>query len=325
MGAVKLPNLKTGAKNLENVVMGRQKTVGGAMGDAGQGLKQVYTKPVSEWKMGGEIGHASETMMGRNPDGGKAPAAEPVEAAPAVPGTLATFNPQENQFNPNTQIKMLMGGMPGIKDADYSSGAQFEDALAGNLTDLQNQARGYTVDSFGQKVPVGSLAENTLKMGTEANIKAALNAAASARGGATAAVQRGAMRTAADMNQMQAAQAAQSRLQEQMQARGLVSSVAQAGMQSAMDKARLKADIEGKNAANEIQVALEQGKINQSEANAQLEAKAAKADMDYKWTIALEELKIKREQNRIARLDAQSKQMSAGIGAIASVIAMGAA
>lgn len=192
-------------------------------------------------------------------------------AAPVSPlGSTASPAAQIAAPGSFTGGKIAVPGAPSIQTGD-SAFRQNQLALANQLA--------------GQAAGTGpSVAANQLAAGQEANIAATLAAANSARGAAAPAVQRAAIQQAAEIQGRAAQEAATARLQEQMQAAGLLGQVAGQGREMDIGQAQMQ------NAANldifkgQLQAAIAQGQMDQSTAeamyNAQLQTNLQQAQIN---------------------------------------------
>lgn len=158
---------------------------------------------------------------------------------------------------------------------------QGQQQFAGFQTDLLNQL---AAQARGQGP---SLAAQQLQAGTDANIAASMAALASARGGSNPALARQVIGQSADLRQQAAQQSAMARLQEQLQAQGLLGQVAgQAREQEiglATSQAALDQEAALTNYKGQLEVAVQQGILDQRTAEqlfqAQVQESMKNADL----------------------------------------------
>lgn len=160
--------------------------------------------------------------------------------------------------------------MPGLAQGLDMGGDAFRQhqmALAGQLA---NQAAG-----------VGpSVAENQFRSAQEANIAAIYGMANSARGGAQPMMARQALQTGAEMQGRLAQDAATARLQEQMQAAGMLNQVAGGARGQDVAIAQANAQIGVENMKAQLQQAVAQGQLDQATAEAIYGAQVQKSLKD---------------------------------------------
>lgn len=121
-----------------------------------------------------------------------------------------------------------------------------------------------------------SLATEQLKQAQANNLAATFSMMASQRGGPTAAGTRGAMSTAADINAQSARDAAMARIKEQTEAQGLLAGTTASMRSGDVSEQKLTADINQANLAKDLQLAVEQGKMDERTAQSIYSTESAK-------------------------------------------------
>lgn len=284
--------------------------IGGEIGQTGESFKNI----MSGGNVGGTTGHVTEEIAGQFGGKGKPgdeEAAGPAGYLPQMPTGVNT--PAVKYVNP---AEMVMGGTQvGVGAGSQAAGSR--QSMADILAALQAQMAG----------TAPSISEQQLKQGTEANIKAALAQAATARGGGVGAA-RQAIRSGSEATQQAVGQSAIARIQEQRSAQELGSKVATAmheqDINVALGQAKLDFDTKKANLDAKVTSAVKNGELSVEEGRNMLQKYGMDIDKSYKDRLArVEEFKSLLEAQKVRSAERIEKnKMTAGyIGAGASAMA----
>ena len=187
---------------------------------------------------------------------------------------------------------------------------KFKAAQLAAISQLQGQAAGTGP----------SVAANQLKAAQEANLAATIAQANTARGAAGPAMARAAMQTNAEMQGRAAQEAATARLQEQMQAAGMLGQIAGQGREQELAGVTAAADVGLQNQQLAQQFQGVQGQLAAQYAQMGLDAQQANQAADLKLKELIQNGAISQQQLQMAALtgdrDFLGNMLNAGGGAI---------
>lgn len=211
---------------------------------------------------------------------------------PSVPSTLAaghvTVPTADNSGYNQTTIAVTPG--PTAATLQGLDNNDFRAAQLSTIQQLQNQAAG-----------VGpSIAENQIRQSQDANTAQAYALANSARGGFNPAMARAALQAGASNNAVAAQQAGQARLQEQLQAAGVLGTIASTGRGQDIDISKSNAaNVQQANMAGfqgGVQTAIAQGQLNADQAKTLFTAAQQAGITNAQMDTAFNELQAKYAQ-----------------------------
>ena len=293
------------------------KTLGVSNADEATSARGLGTGGISTtW--GGLGGQSAEGMFKKatsSPDAGQLDTDPAKQAAKSVsvptPGTT-----------PNTQIKLqpnaFTAATPGSVNAGPTGDGTANDALTKNLAFLQAMASGQG----------GSVAQNQLQQGREANIAATMAQAASQRGGFNPLLARQALQSGATQNAQANQQAATQRLQEQMAAAG---QIAQQGttmrgqdINASTSNAQMQTQTSLANMQAQLQQALAQGQISAQQANQIYQTQAQALSQTEALRAQYMQMGYSADQANIAAQQAanvlKAQKQAAVVGGLANVL-----
>lgn len=271
--------------------------VNGALGNAASDASNAYHTSIVD-PINKEAQHLQDMWQGAN-NKVAAPALPNITGAPQVGmvggggfpgggGTGAAAPAAIGGFN-TISVRTPTAGQPGAAPTNDPFRAQ---QLAA-VSQLQQQANGTGI----------SVAQNQLQQGQQANIAATMAALASQRGQANPLAQRQAMQSMGDTNAQTNQQAATARLQEQLQAQGLLGTMASQGragdvatQQTALQGAGL--DLQAQQATADNTIKAQQATAQIQQAHDDLLAKYAAMGMDAQKANQQADIQIKSLQQQ---------------------------